>query len=197
MIEAAEELFAERGHENVSLRQLTSHAGVNVAAVNYYFGSKELLVEAVFERLAQSICAQRELALEQLQLGKALDLENIVRSFIEPYLGEGYEKQGALLARFLMRNRLYPTEGTQRIVQNYLDPIAKKYIKAFAIACPNSSNEQLTWRYLYMTNTLAASCAGDSIYDRVEALSEGRIANDQTERREELIHFLVGAFRNT
>jgi AcrR family transcriptional regulator len=47
---AAEELFAQRGFEGASLRQLTTAAGVNLAAVNYHFGSKEKLVEEVFRR---------------------------------------------------------------------------------------------------------------------------------------------------
>ena len=41
---AAESLFAQRGFDGASLRQLTSAAGVNLAAVNYHFGSKEKLV---------------------------------------------------------------------------------------------------------------------------------------------------------
>jgi AcrR family transcriptional regulator len=47
---AAETLFAQRGFDGASLRQLTSAAGVNLAAVNYHFGSKEKLVEQVFRR---------------------------------------------------------------------------------------------------------------------------------------------------
>lgn len=195
MIKAAEELFAERGHENVSLRQLTSHAGVNVAAVNYHFGSKELLVEAVFESLVQRVCEQREVALEKLQPGSGLTLEEVVRSFVEPYLGDGNEKQGALLARFLMRNRLYPTESTRRVVSEHLDPMAKKYIAAFAQVCPNLSNEQLVWRYLFMTNTLAASSAGDNLARRVESLSADNCKAELRERREAMIEFLVAAFR--
>ncbi|MAY61666.1 MAG: hypothetical protein CML29_05600 [Rhizobiales bacterium] len=195
MIKAAEELFSERGHENVSLRQLTSHAGVNVAAVNYHFGSKELLVEAVFENLVQRVCEQRELALEKLQPGESLMLEEIVRSFVDPYLGDGNEKQGALLARFLMRNRLYPTDGTRRVVSEYLDPMAKKYIAAFAQVCPNLSRQQLVWRYLFMTNTLAASSAGDNLSRRIGALSANSGNVELRERREAMIEFLVSAFR--
>ena len=177
------------------MRQLTSHAGVNVAAVNYHFGSKELLVEAVFENLVQRVCEQRELALEKLQPGESLMLEEIVRSFVDPYLGDGNEKQGALLARFLMRNRLYPTDGTRRVVSEYLDPMAKKYIAAFAQVCPNLSRQQLVWRYLFMTNTLAASSAGDNLSRRIGALSANSGNVELRERREAMIEFLVSAFR--
>lgn len=195
MIKAAEELFAESGHENVSLRQLTSHAGVNISAVNYHFGSKELLVEAVFESLVQRVCKLREGTLEKIAQDGDLTLEEIVRSFVDPYLGDGNEKQGALLARFLMRNRLYPTESSRRVVSEHLDPMAKKYIAAFAQVCPNLSTEQLVWRYLFMTNTLAASGAGDNLARRVKALSADSCKAELRERREAIIEFLVSAFR--
>ena len=50
ILDAAEVLFAQKGFAETSLRAITSRAGVNLAAVNYHFGSKEALVQAVFER---------------------------------------------------------------------------------------------------------------------------------------------------
>ena len=50
LLTAAEQLFAEHGFAATSLRQLTGHADVNVAAVNYHFGSKENLITEVFRR---------------------------------------------------------------------------------------------------------------------------------------------------
>src|SRR5215470_418761 len=50
ILDAAEALFTEHGFEATSLRQLTTAAGVNLAAVNYHFGSKEELFQAVLTR---------------------------------------------------------------------------------------------------------------------------------------------------
>ena len=50
ILDAAERLFADEGFAATSLRQITAEAGVNLAAVNYHFGSKESLLTAVFER---------------------------------------------------------------------------------------------------------------------------------------------------
>ena len=195
LLRAAEQIFGRHGYAGTTLRAVTAEAEVNLASANYHFGSKELLVEAVFENLVQRVCEQRELALEKLQPGESLMLEEIVRSFVDPYLGDGNEKQGALLARFLMRNRLYPTDGTRRVVSEYLDPMAKKYIAAFAQVCPNLSRQQLVWRYLFMTNTLAASSAGDNLSRRIGALSANSGNVELRERREAMIEFLVSAFR--
>ena len=50
ILDAAEILFAEKGFSETSLRMITSKAGVNLAAVNYHFGSKNALIQAVFSR---------------------------------------------------------------------------------------------------------------------------------------------------
>jgi AcrR family transcriptional regulator len=78
ILDAAEMLFAERGFSETSLRQITSKAGVNLAAVNYHFGSKNALIQAVFarfinpfsrilrERLENAARADSKLSLEVL-----------------------------------------------------------------------------------------------------------------------------------
>src|SRR5260370_16891657 len=50
LIEAVERLMTERDDLEPSLREITSSAGANVAAVNYHFGSKDALVHPVIER---------------------------------------------------------------------------------------------------------------------------------------------------
>lgn len=50
LLDAAEKLFCQRGFEGTSVREITAEAGCNVAAVNYYFGSKEKLYEEMFHR---------------------------------------------------------------------------------------------------------------------------------------------------
>ena len=49
IIETAEALFADRGYDGISVRDIADEAGVNVAMISYYFGSKEKLMEAIFE----------------------------------------------------------------------------------------------------------------------------------------------------
>jgi AcrR family transcriptional regulator len=51
LLAQAEKMFAARGYDGTSVRQITQEAGANVAAVSYYFGGKQGLYEAVFERV--------------------------------------------------------------------------------------------------------------------------------------------------
>lgn len=198
LLSAAVELFAEFGHENVSLRQLTARAGMNVASVNYYFGSKEALTEAVFESLAVKANTWRHAALERAR-GPVADaasyLEQLIGGFVDPYVGEGNEISGRLLARFFLRHRLHPTKGTQWITQQYYNPIAKDYISAIARACPHIDRNEITWRYMFMVNTLIVSSADVTSFDRLAVLSEGALTDTtNAERRDAIIRYFVSAF---
>ena len=50
ILDTAERLFAKEGFEQTSLRQITQEADVNLASVNYHFGSKKALIQAVVAR---------------------------------------------------------------------------------------------------------------------------------------------------
>src|SRR5438132_3138101 len=80
ILDAAEELFMQHGFEATSMRVLTNKAGVNLAAVNYHFGSKHALIEAVFRRRLDPMNAARIAALEELEAsGRTGDAEAIIR----------------------------------------------------------------------------------------------------------------------
>ena len=65
IVRAAEVLFAENGFAETTVRQITAKAGVNLAAVNYHFGSKKGLVQAVAEKFLGPLCEQIESSLAE------------------------------------------------------------------------------------------------------------------------------------
>lgn len=85
ILDAAEQLFSEQGISGTSLRALTRAADVNLASVHYYFGSKEALLDAVIDRRAKPVTAQRLFALETLRSsGEDLEIEAILEAFVFP-----------------------------------------------------------------------------------------------------------------
>src|SRR5260221_14076191 len=89
ILDAAEELFMQHGFEATSMRLLTSKAGGNLAAVNYHFGSKDALIEAVFRRRVDPMNTTRVAELERLEAdaaGRPLSPDAIIRAFIGPSL---------------------------------------------------------------------------------------------------------------
>src|SRR5258708_2206265 len=89
IIDAAERLFIRDGTEATSLRAVTREAGVNVAAIHYYFGSRDELLRSVLDRLIKPLNARRLALLDQslnAHHGRPLPVEEILRAFLLPDL---------------------------------------------------------------------------------------------------------------
>jgi AcrR family transcriptional regulator len=88
IFEAAQRLFAKEGFEKVSMRALTQEAGVNLAGVNYHFGSKQGLIDAVTTGFVNPVNEARLALLDKAEAGAdgALPLETILDCFMRPVL---------------------------------------------------------------------------------------------------------------
>ena len=89
ILDAAEKLFGEKGFDGTSLRDITTEADVNLAAVNYHFQSKDALVRAVIARRVVPVNQRRlELldACEQAAGAGPLPIEAVLDAFIRPVL---------------------------------------------------------------------------------------------------------------
>src|SRR5581483_10479047 len=90
ILDAAERLIAEQGYDATSLRQIIGEAGVNLASIHYHFGSKEELLQAVVERRAAPVNAERLdlLARYEAEAGaKPVPIERIFHAFLAPMAG--------------------------------------------------------------------------------------------------------------
>ncbi|KAA0892656.1 TetR/AcrR family transcriptional regulator [Pusillimonas sp. ANT_WB101] len=199
ILDSAIELFGEKGVERVSLRELTAHACVNVASVNYHFRSKEGLAEAVFETLAREVNSARTLALEELlnrEERTQVRLKKIVDIFLRPYVDVASRRNGALLAQMILRHRMAPTSATNRIVEDHFDPMAEKFIDAIAQTCPSVNREEFYWRYVFMVSSIVLTITDNSKTNRLNRLSRGQAdATNISKMAEALRHFLVGGLQ--
>jgi len=84
VLAAAERLFATRGIDAVSVRDITEAAGANLAAVNYYFGSKHGLIVAIVQRRADQLAQRRAELLDELEAGGDIDLRSVIRAMVLP-----------------------------------------------------------------------------------------------------------------
>ena len=78
ILDTAEALFAEKGFAETSLRAITSRAKVNLAAVNYHFGSKKALIQAVFARYLDPFCEEFNKELTSLEKQQQVPLEALL-----------------------------------------------------------------------------------------------------------------------
>ncbi|HEX4986042.1 MAG TPA: TetR/AcrR family transcriptional regulator [Burkholderiales bacterium] len=166
LLAAAESLFMEKGYAATSLREITAHAGANLAAVNYHFGSKEALIREVFERRLGSLNAHRVACLDRLEAaaqGKPLAVEQILEAILAPLLEAGQEPlaRGADLLRLLGRAFSEPTGALSGILPAQYRQVVIRFKQAMTRALPEVPDRELTWRMHFMFGTLSYAMAGN------------------------------------
>lgn len=89
LISTAEVLFAERGLDGVSLNEITKAAGQrNASALNYHFGGKDGLLEAILEKHQPSIDDERQRMLDKLDSTKEPSLRSLVEILVLPLVAK-------------------------------------------------------------------------------------------------------------
>ena len=173
ILDAAEELFMQHGFEGTSMRLLTAKAGANLAAVNYHFGSKDALIEALFRRRLDPMNAARIAELERLEKeagAKApskeaahgvLAPEQIIRAFVGASLRmiEDAKSGGRNFIRLLGRTYTDPQKPIRALIGQLYAPAMGRFKAAFARALPQMPSEELVWRMHFMFGTLAYTLA--------------------------------------
>ena len=164
ILDAAEELFMQHGFEGTSMRTLTAKAGVNLAAVNYHFGSKDALIEAVFRRRLDPMNAARIAELDRLENaagGAALAPEAIIRAFLGASLAliEDAKCGGRNFIRLLGRAYTEPSKPIRVLIGQLYAPAMSRFKSAFERALPELPKEELIWRMHFMFGTLAYTVA--------------------------------------
>ena len=178
ILDAAEELFMQHGFEGTSMRLLTAKAGVNLAAVNYHFGSKDALIEAVFRRRLDPMNTERVAALERLENPSA---EDIIRAFVGPSLRliEDAKGGGRNFIRLLGRTYTEPAKTIRALIGQMYAPAMQRYKAALERALPQMPREELVWRMHFMFGTLAYTLAAT---DTVQPVSYTHLTLPTTER---------------
>jgi AcrR family transcriptional regulator len=164
ILDVAEELFMQHGFEATSMRLLTSTARVNLAAVNYHFGSKDALIEALFRRRLDPMNAERVAALDALEQqadGQPLAPEQIIRTFIGASLRmiEDAKGGGRNFIRLLGRTYTEPAKQIRALIGQLYAPAMERYKTAFAKALPEVPLDELVWRMHFMFGTLSYTLA--------------------------------------
>ncbi len=195
ILAAAEMLFAVKGLD-IPLRDITTEAKVNGAAVNYHFGSKENLTEILFNRISEQVNAKRLSDLECVlaeaaTTGQPPDLDGIILAFVAPYLQRSHG--GHLLARLILQHRIAPTDLTRRVINVHFDPMARRFIEALQLSLPNVDPGDFSWRYVFMVGAVVLTVTDAGPGSRLERLSNGGAnPRDPAALRRALLLFIRG-----
>jgi AcrR family transcriptional regulator len=166
ILDVSERLFVEHGFEATSLRMITQQAEVNLAAVNYHFGSKDALFEAVFTRRLGPLIEACLAELDVLEGNKeGPTAEGLVMTFIRPCLSLSKDpaRGGALFVRLLSRTLVENHRLLRESLSQQYSEFAQRYSVAFRQALPELSLETLSWRMHLAFGVMFNAFAGNDV----------------------------------
>ena len=198
LMEASGQLFADHGWKAVSIRAIAAAADVNVAALNYHFGSKEQLLTEIFAALAKPIVEERMRLLAEIERSgeTPLPLEAILEAFLRPALAVGSDRQTGKRTFVKLRARL-ATESeafSRRILASAFDESSNAFLAALERALPEISRADLEWRFHLMLGAMFYTMADPG---RIQSLTGGRCDPSRIEDAlRHTIPFLAAGFRS-
>jgi AcrR family transcriptional regulator len=145
ILDSAEKLFSERGFDATSLRDITAAAEVNLAAVNYHFQSKEILMESVIGRRIEPVNRRRVELLDQA--GENASVEDILRAFLVPVV---LELNLAPVAPLIGRCLADPNQFLERFFRAHFAPLSNRFAEALGRALPELPKREVLWRQHFM-----------------------------------------------
>lgn len=191
-MDAAERLCAEHGLEAVSVRDIVAAAGVNLAAINYYFGSRNNLLVAILKRRGAEIDAERSLLLSEAAKKEPPDVRDIVRAMMTPlarWRAPDSPRRHAL--QFLSRALSASIPDLKKTADNGVSNF-KAVIDLLARALPKLSRDEICWRFHFM---MSIEHMNQWDTERLQILSDGRCGTAQVdEELERAVDFIVGGF---
>lgn len=183
ILEATELLFIEFGYEAMSLRQITARAKVNLAAVNYHFGSKEALMQSVLGRRLDPLNTRRLALLtacEERWTKEQLTCDHVLGALFVPALQMARNPDTGGPAFLRLMGRVY--SDTSPFVQNYLlghyALVFDRFFEAFSRALPHLPRAELGWRLHFALKALAGVLAGDDLNNLLPLFTQGKTMND-------------------
>lgn len=178
---AAERLFALHGFQNVSVRDITAEAGVNLASVNYHFGSKDALLFEIFRRRTGELNRERARMLHEAtdRHNGAPPVRDILEAlFAPPLKWASPENDRRISVQFIIRSR---SEGTAEMRDALTTDVSHlaRFAEALIKACPDLPRETLYWRLHFCLGMVHNNRFAE--FDRLHVLSDGATREGDTE----------------
>ena len=197
ILNTAEKLIAERGIDAVSLRSITASAQVNLAAVHYHFGSKEALVQKVFERRILPLNQRRIEMLDAVEERAGADapaVEDVLRALMEPAIRLYQEdEKGRLFMRMCGRIYAEPAEYLHPLFDELFREVVARFAAAFGRALPEAPAVERAWRIHFSVGAMIHTML-DS--ERLKRFSGGLCDPSDTEAViERMIRFCAAGLR--
>jgi len=192
---AAERLFALHGFQNVSVRDITAEARVNLASVNYHFGSKDALLFEIFRRRTAELNRERARMLHMAadRHGGKPPVREILAALFEPPLrwsNPAHERR--ISVQFIIRARSEGTEAMREVLRTDVSHL-RRFADALIAVLPQLPPEEIYWRLHFALGMIHNNRFAE--FDRLHVLSDGITRESDVETLlQRMINFAEAGF---
>jgi AcrR family transcriptional regulator len=194
ILRIAERMFAERGFNGVSVRELAAAAQVNIASIGYHFTNKEGLLSEVYRRHCEPMIEERlrGLAAATRLRGRAR-IAAIIDAFVRPALQQVEAEDGVTFIRLRAVLSGENSELLEKLVAENFDQSSTAFIDELCDCLPHLTRTDVCWRFHFLLGSIYYTAAGPH---RITAFSHGRCDPADTEAViKELVPFMTRAFQ--
>ena len=195
ILQAAEALFAEHGFDAVSMRDITAAAKVNLAAINYHFGSKAALLGEVVGGRAHALVDERLRLLAALRNTRAgrPKLEAVIEAFLRPALEMSLQPGGAHHMRLRARLSVERVGMSRSQFEQIFDVSNNAFVDALAQALPDFPRGEIYWGFHCALGIMNYTMANSG---RIQHLSDGACDPSDVEATlRHVVPFIAQGFR--
>lgn len=161
ILDAAEKLFGMNGFDATSLRDITTAADVNLAAINYHFQSKDSLIDAIVARRIEPVNQKRFELLEAA--GPNPTVEQILTAFMAPVMQVKVDAVVPLIGRILSNPEVF----VERVFHKHLAPVSQRFVEALSKALPDLPPSEILWRLHFSVGVVTHTMLWGRIYPKI------------------------------
>lgn len=176
LLDAAEMLFAEKGFDATSIREIASRAGDTIGTLSYHFGSKSQLLSEVVRRRFDVLAELRRSMYAGfcVRSGGVASLDDAIAAITIPFVeramrgGQSWASYTALLSRMM-----YVGDPSHyEVIAELTDPLARELLGWVSAAAPAASPADIGYAYQFIIGC-TIDCCSQMEHDRIHRLTDG------------------------
>jgi len=161
ILEAAGSVFAAKGYEAATVREICQIAGANLAAINYHFQSKDSLIDAIVARRIEPVNRKRFELLDAA--GPHPTVEQIMVAFMAPVMQIKVDALVPLIGRILSNPEVF----VERVFHKHLAPVSQRFVEALSKALPDLPPSEILWRLHFSVGVLTHTMLWGGIFPKI------------------------------
>lgn len=199
ILQVAAELFTQHGFAATSMRMIAKAAAVPLSSINYHFGAKQALMEAVYTRMLDIAGAGSGDYLDRLAThypNGVIPLEKIVEAYIGSALRLSRKNtmSGFIFRQLMARAFFEPGDPAETILPAAFARDTERYKQSLMRVLPHLSEQEVVWRLYYWVGLVAYVLGGKDIMG-MKTMYQLDDADDPEKILARMVPFIVAGFR--